>query len=42
VVAQLYRDQATHKAFRQRELAAVRSTRTRLTQLLGRRPRADR
>jgi hypothetical protein len=37
VVAQLYRDQATHKAFRQRELAAVRATRTRLHQLLGQR-----
>ena len=35
VVAQLYRDQATHKAFRHRELAAVRATRTRLSQLLG-------
>lgn len=38
VVAQLYRDQATHKAFRQRELDAVGSTRMRLNQLLGRRP----
>lgn len=38
VVAQLYRDQATHMAFRQRELEAVRSTRVRLDQLLGRRP----
>jgi len=38
VVAQLYRDQATHKAFRQRELDAVRSTRARLSQLLGRLP----
>jgi hypothetical protein len=37
VVAQLYRDQTTHKAFRRRELAAVRSTRDRLNQLLGQR-----
>ncbi len=36
VVAQLYRDQATHEAFRQRELAAVRATRARLRELLGR------
>jgi hypothetical protein len=35
VVAQLYRDQSTHKAFRQRELDAVRATSTRLSQLLG-------
>jgi len=38
VVAQLYRDQAIHKAFRKRELDAVRSTRKRLSQLIGRRP----
>lgn len=36
VVAQLYRDQSTHKAFRQRELDAVRATSARLSQLLGR------
>jgi hypothetical protein len=42
VVAQLYRDQTTHKAFRQRELDAVRSTRTRLNQLLERRPQTGR
>jgi hypothetical protein len=42
VVAQLYRDQATHKAFRQRELDAVRLTRTRLSQLLGRRSQTGR
>lgn len=35
VVAQLYRDQAIHKAFRQRELAAVLATRARLRQLFG-------
>ena len=36
MVAQLYRDQATHKSFRQRELAAVRETGARLNELLGR------
>lgn len=41
VVAQLYRDQTTHKAFRQRELDAVRATSIRLNQLLGRRRYAD-
>ncbi len=35
VLAQLYRDQAIHKAFRRRELVAVLATRTRLRQLLG-------
>jgi hypothetical protein len=35
VLAQLYRDQAIHKAFRRRELDAVLATRTRLRQLLG-------
>jgi hypothetical protein len=35
VVAQLYRDQTSHKSFRERELAAVLATRTRLRELLG-------
>ena len=34
VVAQLYRDQTTNRAFRQRELAAVEVTRSRLRKLL--------
>jgi hypothetical protein len=36
VVAQLYRDQTSHKTFRERELSAVLATQTRLRQLLGR------
>jgi len=36
VVAQLYRDQTSHKTFRERELTAVLATQTRLRQLLGR------
>ena len=35
VIAQLYRDQTTHRAFRQRELKAVDATRSRLRELLG-------
>lgn len=35
VVAQLYRDQATHRFFREQELTAVRGTRERLDHLLG-------
>jgi len=42
MVAQLYRDQVTHKTFRQRELAAVRETSARLNELLGRRPQTGR
>jgi hypothetical protein len=34
VVAQLYRDERTNRAFRQRELAAIEATRSRLRQLL--------
>jgi hypothetical protein len=36
VIAQLYRDQTTNRIFRQRELAAIQATRSRLRQLLGR------
>jgi len=42
VVAQLYRDQTSHRRFRQRELVAVLATRTRLRLLLGREAPADR
>jgi hypothetical protein len=34
VIAQLYRDERTNRVFRQRELAAVKATRSRLRQLL--------
>jgi len=36
-LAQLYRDEITNRLFRQRELAAVNATLSRLRQLLGQR-----
>jgi len=42
VIAQLYRDQTTHKRYRERELATVQATHERLNQLIGRRQQSGR